>query len=71
MNMKMTLKDSVVALWMKGQRRWGAQPTNGGAQVHSATKATPQWSTLRPAYHLHATTVFTESIARQHGFAQP
>jgi hypothetical protein len=27
--MKMTLRDSVVALWMKGQRRWGAQPTNG------------------------------------------
>ena len=27
--MKMTRRDSVVALWMEGQRQWGAQPTNG------------------------------------------
>jgi hypothetical protein len=27
--MKMTMRDSVVALWMEGQRQWGAQPTNG------------------------------------------
>ena len=37
--MKMTLGDSVVALWMKGQRRWGRVANQRGAQVHSATKA--------------------------------
>jgi hypothetical protein len=37
---EMTLVDSVVALWMKGQRRWGGRVANQrGAQVHSATKA--------------------------------
>ena len=53
--METTLVDSVVALWMKGQRRWGArsQPTGRPSSLGNKGQQPPQWSTLRPAYTIY------------------